>query len=379
MKQLTGAYIDCDALRFNYRAIKKLIPKTTEILGVVKADAYGHGAPEVAKIAVESGCSILSVARISEAQQLRESGILVPILLFGYTDPSFVDYMINNTIIASVGSFSSAQQLNQKASLVSRKLKVHIKIDTGMGRIGATTHRNEIIDEVLSIASLSNLEVEGIYTHFANADTLDKTHANLQFSIFSDILTQLISSGLEVKYRHIANSAAIMEMPETHLDLVRPGIIQYGLYPSNEVDRSKLELKPVLSLKSTVIQVKDVAPGFKVSYGSTYTTPKNTEIAVVPVGYADGYNRLLSSRGEMIINGYKAPVVGRVCMDLTMVDVGNIPNVKEGDDVTIIGRDGNEQITADDIADLTGTINYEVTCALTTRVKRSYINKLTME
>lgn len=375
MKQLTGAVIDCDALRFNYKAIKKIIPKKTEILGVVKADAYGHGAPEVAKIAIESGCSILSVARISEAQQLRQSGILVPILLFGYTDPSFVDYMINNNIIASVGSFSSAKILNQNAITLGKKLKVHIKIDTGMGRMGEKTNRDEIINEVLSIAALSNLEIEGIYTHFANADTLDKTHANLQFSIFSDVLHKLKTNGLEVKYRHIANSAAIMEMPETHLDLVRPGIIQYGLYPSNEVDRSKLNIKPVLSLKSTVIQVKDIAPGFKVSYGSTYTNNKNTKIAVVPIGYADGYNRLLSSKGEMLINGYKAPVIGRVCMDLTMVDVGNIPDVKEGDTVTIIGKDNNSQITADDIAKLTGTINYEVTCSLTNRVKRTYINK----
>ena len=374
MKILTGAEIDCNALRANYKAIKNIIPPQTEVLGVVKADAYGHGAPEVAKIAVESGCTMLSVARISEAKQLRDSGILVPILLFGYTDPSFVEYMIDNNIIASVGSFISGHMLNETARLLGKKLKVHIKIDTGMGRIGVKTQKNDIVDETLSISSLKNLEIEGIYTHFANADSLDKTHAYHQFSIYTDVLNQLKQSGFEVKYRHAANSAAIMEMPETHLDLVRPGIIQYGLYPSNEVDRSRLKLKPVLSLKSTIIQIKDAEAGFKVSYGSTYSTTNKTKIAVIPVGYADGYNRLLSSKGHMIVNGQKVPIIGRVCMDLTMVDIGNISNVNEGDTVTLIGTDGNSSVTADDIADLTGTINYEVTCALTTRVKRKYLN-----
>lgn len=374
MIELTGAVIDRDALRHNYKAFRKLVPSSTAIMGVVKADAYGHGAPEIARVALENGCSYLAVARFSEVMELRDAGIKAPILLFGYCDPSYVEYMLDNKVTASVGSFQAAKQLSSIARSLYKTLKVHIKTDTGMGRIGVNIDLNKMEDDCLNIAKLPGLDIEGIYTHFANADAKDKIHANEQFSIFTDLLDRLKRNNFKVKLRHAANSAATIEMPETHLDMVRPGISQYGLYPSPEVDRSLIDLKPVLSLTSTVIQLKNVPEGFKVSYGSTFKTHKRSIIAVIPIGYADGYNRLLSSKGEMIINGIKAPVIGRVCMDLTMLDVTKIPDIKVGDKVTIIGTDRTTTLSADDIAASTNTINYEVTCSLTSRVKRSYIN-----
>lgn len=374
MKSLTTATIDRNALRHNYKAFRNLIPASTAIMGVIKANAYGHGALEVAKIAIENGCSYLAVARVSEVLELRDSGLTVPILLFGYCDPSYVEYLASNNVTASVGSLESAEILNHTASVLGLILKVHVKIDTGMGRIGVKTEQLEIVKETLKIANLRSLKIEGIYTHFANADALDKRHTYEQFSIFSELLDRLKRNNFEVQYRHAANSAATIELPETHLDIVRPGISQFGLYPSSEVDRSLIDLKPILSLNSEVIQIKEVPADFKVSYGSTFKTQKNSKIAVIPIGYADGYNRLLSSKGEMIINGKKTPVIGRVCMDLTMLDVSDVPDISVGDKVTIIGSDGRTTISAEDLATSTGTINYEVTCSLTPRVKRQYIN-----
>jgi alanine racemase len=224
----------------------------------------------------------------------------------------------------------------------------------------------------MAIASLPHVAVEGIFTHFANADAADKTHARRQFSRFSALLEALDKAGFHVKYRHAANSAATIELPETHLDLVRPGVSQYGLWPSADVDRNLIDLKPVMSIKSTVIQVKSVGPGFAVSYGSTYRTPRSTRIATVPIGYADGFDRLLSSRGHMLVRGVRAPIIGRVCMDLTMVDVGHIPGVSLEDEVVILGRQGSEEITADEIAERVGTINYEIVSSLTARVAKVY-------
>jgi len=383
MPSLTRAEIDLNALAHNYRELRRLAAPNADIMAVVKADGYGHGAPQVASVALACGAKFLAVARFDEAVRLREAGIDAPILLFGYTFPAYVDYMAKHNIRASVNSLDAAAKLSAEAERVGKTLKIHIKVDTGMGRLGllcdeltadATDagHDNATHRDIMTIASLPHVAVEGIFTHFANADAADKTHARRQFSRFSTLLEALDSKGFQVEYRHAANSAATIELPETHLDLVRPGVSQYGLWPSADVDKNLIDLKPVMAIKSTVIQVKSVGPGFAVSYGSTYLTPHPTRIATVPIGYADGFDRLLSSKGHMLVRGTRAPIIGRVCMDLTMIDVGHIPGVSLEDEVVILGRQDNEEITADEIADQVGTINYEIVSSLTARVARVY-------
>jgi len=253
------------------------------------------------------------------------------------------------------------------------RLQVHIKVDTGMGRLGEVTDEmNRTVRTVLEIAALAHLEVEGLYTHFASADSADKSSATRQLNLFMELLAELKKHQFEVPLRHAANSAATIELPESHLDLVRPGIAQYGLWPSAETDRSLIDLKPVMSLKSSIIQLKEVPAGFKVSYGSTYEARDRTRIATIPVGYADGYPRLLSSRGVMLVRGVRVPVVGRVCMDLTMIDLGGVEGVETGDEVVWLGQQGAEKISAEEIAESVQTINYEVVTSITSRVERCY-------
>jgi alanine racemase len=381
---LTWAEIDLTALAHNYHELKRVTAPDAGMMAVVKADGYGHGAVQVARVALACGARFLAVARFDEAMRLRQAGLDAPILLFGYSLPAYAAAMAENDIRASISSPAAARQLSDEAVSIGKVLKVHIKIDTGMGRLGLlsggltadstepATGAAETARAVWRIASLPNLEVEGIFTHFANADARDKTHARRQFARFMVLLDRLQKDGFAVRFRHSANSAAIIEMPETHLDLVRPGISQYGLWPSDQVDKGRIDLKPVMTLKSRVIQVKSVGSGFAVSYGSTYRTPRPTRIATVPVGYADGYHRILSSKGYMLVNGCRAPIIGRVCMDLTMIDVGAVPRVEPEDEVVLLGRQGNEAITAEEIAGLAGTINYEVVSALTPRVARVY-------
>lgn len=381
---LTRAEIDLKALAHNYAELRRLTDPSAATMAVVKADGYGHGSTQVAKVALKCGAAFLAVARFDEAVHLRQDGIDAPILLFGYCLPVYVTYMADNHIRAAVNSLDAAQKLSAAAAQSGKVIKVHIKVDTGMGRLGllskelllgATAAQTaDTTKQILAIATLPHIEVEGIFTHFANADTKDKTHAHWQFAQFKDLLENLRQQGFLAKYRHAANSAATIEMPETHLDLVRPGISQYGLWPSDEVDKRLIDLKPVMTLKSTVIQVKAVGPDFAVSYGSTYRTPVPTRIATVPIGYADGFDRVLSSTGHMLVKGVRAPIVGRVCMDLTMLDVGHIPGVALEDEVVVLGRQGNEEITADEIAAHVGTINYEIVSSLTSRVAKIYVD-----
>ena len=380
---LTYAEIDLGALTHNYRELRRLTSHSAGIMAVVKADGYGHGAPQVARTALNCGAEYLAVARFDEAVRLRNEGIAAPILLFGYTLPVQVGYSADNNIRASINSVAAARRLSQEAHRLNKTLKVHVKIDTGMGRLGLLFDElrldstggdmfRKTAAEVLTIAALPHLNVEGIFTHFANADAMDKSHTRLQFSRFSALLTQLEKQGFRPEIRHAANSAATIELPETHLDLVRPGVSQYGLWPSAEVDKSLIDLQPVMSIKSMVIQVKSVGADFAVSYGSTYHTPRPTRIATVPIGYADGFDRALSSKGQMLVHGVRAPIVGRVCMDLTMLDVGHIPEVTAEDEIVILGCQENEEITADEIAAHVGTINYEIVSSLTSRVEKVY-------
>ena len=380
---LTRAEVDLGALAHNYGELRRLTAGSAGTMAVVKADGYGHGAAQVARVALKCGAKFLAVARFDEALRLRRDGIEAPILLFGYCMPAYAPYMAKNDIRAAVNSLGAAQRLSTAAEQAGITVKVHVKIDTGMGRLGvlaealaldaSAAQSSDTARDVLSITSLPGIDVEGIFTHFANADTKDKTHVRWQFAQFRELVNNLHQQGFQVPYRHAANSAATIELPETHLDLVRPGIAQYGLWPSAEVDKRLIDLKPVMTIKSTVIQVKDVGSDFAVSYGSTYRTPGPSSIATVPIGYADGFDRLLSSTGHMLVKGVRAPIVGRVCMDLTMIDVGHIPDVALEDEVVVLGRQGDEEISADEIAAHVGTINYEIVSSLTSRVTKIYI------
>ncbi len=376
------AEIDLAAFRHNIAEINRIISPGARIMAVIKADAYGHGVLNIAREAAAAGIGFFAVARMNEAAVLRNAGVDVPILLFDDSRTYGADKYIDLDIRASVNSMEDAEFFSATAAGCGRKLRVHVKIDTGMGRLGfladgLTTCGDGIplIDKIKKISALPNIEIEGIYSHFANSDTKDKAHAEGQLALFRDLIGRLDTVLDKKPLLHMANSGAIMEIPESHFDLVRAGIIMYGLYPSDEVNHKTLNLQPVMSLKSRIVHLKKVGPGFKVSYGSTYITDKDTVIATIPAGYADGVCRLLSSNGFMLVRGRRAPIIGRVCMDLTMIDVTGIDNVAVHDEVVIIGRQGEEEISADEIAARTGTINYEVVTSLAPRVPRIVINR----
>lgn len=375
------AEVDLEAFRHNLAGIKRLLSGNTKIMAVVKADAYGHGADVLAREVEQGGADYLAVARMNEAVRLRSAGVKSPMLLFDNCEPGSAERYIELDIRPTINNSNEADAFSAAAKSAGRALKVHIKVDTGMGRLGflcdsvtGKSSNGMLADEIVRIAGLPFIDVEGVYSHFANADSADKTHARGQLARFKQLTDELVSRLDKRPLFHMANSAAIMEMPESHLDIVRPGIMMYGIYPSKEVNRGTIDLRPVLSFKSEIIHVKKVGPGFCVSYGSTFVTSRETVIATVPAGYADGYNRLLSSRGEMIVRGMRAPILGRVCMDLTMIDVTHIPGVSLHDEVVLIGSQGTESITAEDIADMTNTIGYEVLTSISPRVHRVYTN-----
>ena len=376
------AEIDLAAFRHNISEIRRITSPDAEIMAVIKADAYGHGVVDIAKEALASGIKFFAVARMNEAAVLRNAGIDSPILLFDDSRSYGADKYIDLDIRASVNSMEDAGFFSDSAAGCGKKLKIHIKIDTGMGRLGfladgltSGSGSSLLSEQIKKISQLPDIEIEGIYSHFANADTKDKTHAKQQLTMFKKLTDELNTLSGRKPILHMANSAAIMEIPGSHFDMVRPGIILYGLYPSDEVDRSIIDLKPVMSLKSHIVHLKTVGPGFRVSYGSTFITDRNTLIATVPAGYADGISRLLSSNGHMLVRGKRAPIIGRVCMDLTMIDVTGIEGVSIHDEVVIIGRQGGEEISADELAARTGTINYEIVTSLAPRVPKKMINR----
>jgi alanine racemase len=329
----------------------------------------------------------LGVARAHEGIDLRKAGIDAPILIFGYSPPGCARELAGYGLTQTVYSLEAGRIFSEAACAMAKKIKIHLKIDTGMGRLGllpnpfaGSTAGMEVsaakaTQEALAIASLPGLELEGVYTHFAAADSANKESAQRQLELFMDFLEALDKQGVKAPIRHAANSAAVIDMPQAHLDLVRPGIMLYGLYPSSEVRTSHVSLKPAMQLKAWVAHVKNVPAGFKVSYGSTYEAPRPTKIATVAIGYADGYARVLSSRGVMLVHGVRAPVVGRVCMDQTMLDVGHIDDVFPGDEAVVFGQQDGMSIPVEEIAVATDTINYEVVSALTARVARKYVNK----
>jgi len=382
---VTWAEINLEAYAHNIRELRRVTRPPARLMAVVKANGYGHGAVEVAREALQNGAQYLGVARINEAIPLREAGLEVPILIFGYSPPGLAPVLMDYELTQTVYSLSTASALSEQATRKGEKINVHLKVDSGMGRLGFLlvptngTSRDiaaqNPVREIEAITRLPGLTVEGIFTHFATADSADKSYADLQLDRFMDLLNRLQKEGLEPPLRHAANSSALIDMPDSHLDMVRPGIATYGLYPSDEVNKRIVDLKPVMTLKSKIIHLKKVPPGFNISYGITFQTKNHTTIATVPVGYADGFNRLLSSRGHMLVHGQRVPIVGRVCMDLTMLDVGGVAGVALEDEVVVIGEQGNEAVTADEIASSLDTINYEVVSTITGRVPRVYLRK----
>ncbi len=363
--------INLDNIQKNIKTVREKFGDDMTIMGIVKANAYGHGAVEVAKALVEAGAGALGVAAIDEAVELRENGITAPILILGQIFRQDYATAIENDITCTVIDIVTALGLSKKAQELGRTAKVHIKIDTGMGRIGFQPDENGE-NEIKSIFALENISVDGAFTHFANADTTDKTSANIQKQKFVDFTDKLIKDGYNFPVRHMYNSASVMELDGYCGDMIRCGIMIYGLYPSDEMSRD-YKLYPALEFKSSVSFVKSVKKGFTVSYGSTYVAEKDMKIATIPAGYGDGYPRYLSNKGEVLIRGTRCKILGRVCMDQFMVDVSHLSDVQIADEVTLVGTDGNETITVEDVSNKDYRFNYEFCCLITPRVPRIYI------
>ncbi len=367
------AEVDLDNIAHNVREIRRITNKRAEIMGVVKADAYGHGVMEIVRTLLDNGATRLAVSMLDEAIQLRQFGIQEPILIFGYTDPARAEEIIEYNITQAVFSHDLACALSEAAVRLGRNVKIHVKIDTGMTRVGFMPGYSAV-KNVLAISRLPRIIVEGLFTHFASADEEDKSYTYMQFERFMSICAELGRVGVHIPVKHVANSAAIIEFPEMHLDMVRPGIITYGMYPSKEVDKSKIGLRPAMTLKANVVLVKEVEQGTCVSYGRIFSTGRPSRIATIPIGYADGYTRLLTGKANILVNGEIGPVVGKICMDQCMVDITDLKGeVKVGDEVVLFGRQGGSEISVEDVASAVGTINYEIVCLIGKRVPRVYL------
>lgn len=363
---LTWAEVDLDALKANVGAFKQHVGPQVEIMAVVKANAYGHGAVPVARAVLEAGATRLAVHRVDEGVALRRAGITAPILLLGYAPVAAADAVVAYQLTPTVTTHGFAEALAARAE---RPVQVHVKVDTGMGRYGLLPE--EVVDFVRSLRHIPRVVVDGIFTHFATADAADQTHARRQLAVFRDVLAALDRAGLHIPFRHACNSAATLTLPEAHFQAVRPGIALYGLLPSDEWD-PPFPLQPVLTLKSRVVRLRTLPPGSAIGYGRTFVTQRPTRVALVPIGYGDGYHRLLSNRGAVLVRGRRAPILGRVSMDQIVVDVSGIPGVHLEEEVVIIGTQGEQTVRAEDVARWAETINYEVTTSLLPRVTRVY-------
>lgn len=362
--------VDLNAVKHNVKEFKKRVnDENIAMMAAVKANGYGHGAVEVAKSAIEAGINQLAVAFVDEAIELREAGITVPILILGYTSVAAVEEAIQYDVMMTVYRIEDLQSINEIANRLQKKAQIQVKIDTGMSRIGLQEEVKPFLEE---LNRMEYVEVVGMFTHYSTADETDKAYTNMQTSLFEKAVNTAKELGIHFPYIHSSNSAGSMELSNTFQNMVRVGIGIYGMYPSKEVDHTVVALKPALSLKSKVAHVKHAKKNRGVSYGNTYVTTGEEWIATVPIGYADGYNRQLSNKGHAIINGVRVPVIGRVCMDQLMLDVTKAMPVQVGDEVVFYGKQGEEEIAVEEIADMLGTINYEVTCMLDRRIPRVY-------
>lgn len=370
------AEIDLDAIENNMESMKANMSEHAKMFGVIKMDGYGHGSVPIAQCMEEKEYVYgYAVATIDEAHVLRGAGMQKPILVLGYTFPDSYEMLAREEIRPAVFREDSIEPLVQAAKKTNKNIKVHVKVDTGMGRIGIAPNE-EGLAFVEKLMQAQGLEIEGIFTHFARADEVDKSAAKEQYAIFTRFISEIEEKlHLHIPMKHCSNSAAIVELPEMNMDAVRCGIILYGLYPSEDVSKDIVKLRPALSLYSHIVYLKTIHQGQSVSYGATFTADKDMKVATIPVGYGDGYPRSLSNKGYVLIHGQKAPILGRVCMDQFMVDVSHIADVQEGDKVTLIGRDGEEQISAELLGEMSGRFNYELVCDLNKRIPRVYIRQ----
>jgi len=365
----TNAEIDLGALAYNYHQLRQCIPPAVNFLAVVKADAYGHGAVPVSKKLEELGADFLGVATVQEGVELREGGIQKPILVLSGVYQEEVEALLDYDLTPMLYRLEIAEALSAAASKQGTKVPVHIKVDTGMGRIGVLAE--EAADFMNRVRKLENLEIEGIASHFSTADEGDSAFAAEQLERFSRTIEEMKQLDINPPFCHIANSAALVNLPAAHFTVVRPGIMLYGSYPSPSL-QANVSLRQVMSWKSRVADLKKVPEGYPISYGRTFITQRPSRIAAIPVGYADGYNRLLSNRGKVLIKGKRMPVVGRVCMDWTMVDVTDIPGVEVGEEVVLMGSQLGQEITPEEMGEWIGTISYEILCSVGKRVHRIY-------
>lgn len=364
------AEINLDNFRHNFREVKRLA-KGKKTIGVIKADAYGHGAVELAKVLHEEGADYFAVAVITEAIELRKNGFNEPILILGYTPPTFAKELVEYDITQAVFTYELAEAISAEAVRQNKTAKIHIILDTGMGRIGFQINENSI-NEIVKISKLKNIYMEGIFSHFATADEKNKEFTMKQLENYRWILDNLKNKGINFDIRHIANSASIIDLPEVYYDAVRPGIILYGYYPSSEVKKERISLKPVMTLKAHIVNIKEVPTDTPISYGRKFYTDEKSRIATLPFGYADGYTRLFFGKAKVIINGKFAPIVGRICMDQCMVDITDCGDVKVGDDVIVMGDYNGLSNNAEVYANSIGTISYEILCMVSKRVPRVY-------
>jgi alanine racemase len=367
----TLCLVNLSALGWNLRQVKAKVGPQVRTLCMVKADAYGHGAPQVARALAREGSDAFGVATLEEAAALRQAGIRGPILIVAGAYPEQLGRIVEHRLTMAVHDLESATRLDCAARDQGARLDVHIKIDTGMGRLGFSA--DEIDSWLPQLKRLQALEITGVFSHFSQAESVQGEYTRGQLRKFQEVLSHLRAHGIRPSLAHLANSAATISLPEAHCDMVRPGIMLYGAYPAAEM-KHQVELKPALSWKTRIMQLKKVPSGTSISYGQTFITKRESLIATLPVGYADGYQRLLSNRGQVLVRGKRAPIAGRVCMDLTMIDVTDIANVQPGDEVVLLGGQGGGEISADEMAGWANTISYEIFTSISARVPRIYIS-----
>ncbi len=367
------AEINLDHLAHNMREVRRLTKPEALCTAVIKADGYGHGALEIGKTLLENGADRFAVATLSEALQLKKRFPNVDILILGYTPNHLLSCVLDHQLIQTFYTFEQVSYFSNLAQEKKQIAKIHLKIDTGMHRIGMRVD-SETLQDIVKMTKMSNIEIEGIYTHFATADDEDKTYTIGQVERFNSLVAELSKLGVEIPIRHVANSAAIIDLQECNYEMVRAGIMMYGLYPSNDVIKERVDLKPVMSLRAMVSHVKTIEKGEGVSYGLTYKTSQKEKIATIPIGYADGFTRMFSGKAKALLKGHKVDVVGRICMDQCMVNVTGL-DCQQGDIITLFGEDNGEVISIDEVAAYIGTINYEIVCMIDKRVPRVYISK----
>ena len=365
------AEINLDNLAHNMSEVRRVTNKNTKITAVIKADGYGHGAVAIGQILLDNGANRFAVATLSEAIQLRISFPNIEIMVLGYTPSNLATDVIENNIIQTIYNLEEAKEFSQKAIELKKDLIIHIKVDTGMNRLGMQ-YNDETIDSILEMSQLKGLIIEGVFTHFAMADEIDKEFTIQQVEKYNDIINKLENRGLTIPIKHVSNSAAIIDLPQFNMDMVRAGIMLYGLYPSKDVNKNNVKLKEVMTLKAKISQVKEIGEGYGVSYGLKYKCTKKTLVATLPIGYADGFTRMLSGKASVMVKGMKAPIIGNICMDQCLVDVTGL-DVKMGDEVILFGGNDANGISIDSVSDLLNTINYEIVCMIDKRVPRVYI------